>query len=235
MNNKLVSIHQPSYFLWLGLLDKIIKSDMYIYMDEVQLTDRAYQNRNLFLSINGVEKMLTINISKQGYREKKISQLQITNPNWYNEHYNFIKENYKKHPFYEEINPFISEFFEQNKNTISLSTVIYNSMILVFNLLDIKTEVMKMSEIKYDVLKTNSDLIKELVQCVGSTKYLSGTGGKNYMDLEDFKNSGIDVVFQEFSHPVYPQKNSETFVAGLSVLDVLFNCGIDKTRQLLNS
>ncbi|HEY3277770.1 MAG TPA: WbqC family protein, partial [Syntrophorhabdaceae bacterium] len=60
----ILSIHQPSYFPWLGLLDKIAKSDVYMVMDEVQLTDAAYQHRNIFLTADGKIKYLTIPFKK---------------------------------------------------------------------------------------------------------------------------------------------------------------------------
>jgi hypothetical protein len=52
------------------------------------------------------------------------------------------------------------------------------------------------------------------------------------MQLEKFAQAGIEVVWQEFVHPVYPQQFG-AFVPYLSSLDVLFNCGIAASRQLL--
>ena len=62
-----VCAHQPSYFPWLGLLDKIAKSDLYIFEDEVQMNVRAYQHRNIFLRNDGTVSYLTVNIHRKGY------------------------------------------------------------------------------------------------------------------------------------------------------------------------
>jgi hypothetical protein len=35
----------------------------------------------------------------------------------------------------------------------------------------------------------------------------------------------MGVVWQDFTHPVYPQCGTGPFIKGLSALDVLFNCG----------
>lgn len=78
----IVSIHQPSYFPWLGLLDKIEKSDLYIYFNSVQLTDNAYQNRNIFLSNQIKEHLLTIPISKKNYLTKTIDKLEVIDNRW---------------------------------------------------------------------------------------------------------------------------------------------------------
>lgn len=234
MIEKIISIHQPSYFPWLGLIDKINKSEKYIYMDEVQLSDSSFQNRNIFLTNDFKIKFLNVNISKK-FREKKISDLTISNPNWYIEHKNFLTENYRKHDYFGEIITRLNVFFEKNKQTDSLNTVLYNSMIWCFDILDIKTEVVRMSEMNYDRTKKASDLVKELVIASNYSTYLSGVGGKNYMNLSDFANSKIEVVFQEFKHPIYKQRNVAEFVQGLSVLDLLFNCGIDQSKEIIRN
>ncbi|GAX61037.1 WbqC-like family protein [Candidatus Scalindua japonica] len=44
------------------------------------------------------------------------------------------------------------------------------------------------------------------------------------MSLELFDKEGIEVIFQDFKHPVYNQLFA-TFELYLSTLDLLFNCG----------
>ena len=40
------------------------------------------------------------------------------------------------------------------------------------------------------------------------------------------------IVFQDFQHPVYKQCSSETFIPGVSVIDMLFNCGVKETKRI---
>jgi WbqC-like protein family len=35
----------------------------------------------------------------------------------------------------------------------------------------------------------------------------------------------MGTVWQDFAHPTYPQAGTAPFIKGLSVLDLLFNCG----------
>jgi len=35
----------------------------------------------------------------------------------------------------------------------------------------------------------------------------------------------VDLVYQRFRHPVYQQNSGRGFVPGLSIIDVLMNCG----------
>ena len=106
----ILSIHQPSYFPWLGLLDKVCKSDVFMVMDDVQLSDSLYQHRNLFVTADGVPKFLTIPLVKKGYRKKPFRDIEIASPDWRVQHLNFIWNTYRKHPFADEVMPRVESF-----------------------------------------------------------------------------------------------------------------------------
>src|SRR5262245_12377367 len=57
-----VSIHQPSYWPWLGQLAKIAKSDRYVFLDSVDAARDDFQYRNLFFC-NGQAKFLTLPVN----------------------------------------------------------------------------------------------------------------------------------------------------------------------------
>ena len=57
-----LSIHQPSYWPWLGLLSKIARSDHYIILDDVPANKASYQYRNQFFC-NGKEKIITLPVN----------------------------------------------------------------------------------------------------------------------------------------------------------------------------
>ena len=46
----------------------------------------------------------------------------------------------------------------------------------------------------------------------------------NYLKEDQFNAHNIEVKYQDFSHPVYPQLYGE-FVSALAAIDLLFNCG----------
>jgi len=218
------SIHQPSYFPWLGLLHKIIKSDQLIVLDKVQLSDSAYQNRNIFLAKNGVQKILTIPIERKDYLEKVISDLKVADAYWGKKHKNFIKENYSKHPYFDEVYPFLEPVL--NNNSLYLCDIVLQSMHVCLDMLDSKTEVLLQSDIKYNADAKKGDLVIELLRSVRADSYLSGHGAKAYQDEVDFTNSNIDLRYSNFKIMPYPQKGADAFVPGLSSLDLFFNIGL---------
>lgn len=231
----IVSAHQPSYFPWLGLLHKIKQSDLFILMDEVQLADRAYQHRNIFLTANGEEKYLTIPIKKKGYREKMLKDIELSEEeNWQDKHRQFLLFNYKKHPYHEEIMQSISFFFEKPYKT--LGEVLHDAVQISMDLFGIKTKIVLQSSLEYDRSQKKSDLILELIKSTKANMYLSGQGAKEYMVLDDYAANNIEVRFQDFVHPQYwqlQQKKGDEFKPGLASLDVLFNTGTDAASKLL--
>ena len=69
-----------------------------------------------------------------------------------------------------------------------------------------------------------SERLVKLCRYFGATKYVSGDAAKDYLDLALFTQHGIQVEWQQYVHPAYPQLHGE-FVPYLSALDLLFNCG----------
>ena len=77
-------------------------------------------------------------------------------------------------------------------------------------------------------------LLVDILQKVRADKYLSGVGAKAYFDPAPFAAAGIEVTWQDFKHPVYPQLYGD-FIPYLSSIDLLFNCGIKKSHEILRS
>ncbi len=72
----IVSIHQPAYLPWLGYLDRIARSDLFIFLDNVQFERNSFTNRNQIKTANGPV-WLTVPVLVQGHLTKKLTQIMI--------------------------------------------------------------------------------------------------------------------------------------------------------------
>lgn len=63
--------------------------------------------------------------------------------------------------------------------------------------MNITTPIVYSSDIRKHGAK--SDLILEIVQSLGGNVYLSGGGQNKYLNIESFKEAGIEVVFTDYS------------------------------------
>jgi len=57
---------------------------------------------------------------------------------------------------------------------------------------------------------------------------LSGPSAKNYIDPRLFEEEGIALEYKSYCYPEYPQ--IYLFEHGVSVLDLLFNCGPESRK-----
>ena len=78
-----------------------------------------------------------------------------------------------------------------------------------------------------------TDLLISMTRAVEGTAYLCGGGADGYQEDDKFAQVGLELIYQNFQHPIYPQINTSKFIPGLSIVDALMNCGIDGTCRLL--
>jgi hypothetical protein len=200
-------------------------------MDEVQLSDSAFQNRNIFLTPDRKVKYLTIGFIKKGYTFKRFCDLDFASPEkWQVQHANALVAYYGKHKFFSEIWERIESIF--TKKYSLLSEPIIDSMVTSLDMLNIKTKIIYQSEIKYDRNAKKNDLVLLLVKASGADVYLAGEGSRNYLQIPTFEQENISVKWNRFQHPQYPQKYGNTFQPGLSCLDLLFNMGIENSCEI---
>lgn len=226
-----VAIHQPHYFPWIGYFDKMAKCDAFILLDEVQLEKNSQMVRNRVLDQNGEIKYLTISGDTKGFLEKKYNELSSkNNDEWKSRQLNALKNYYREAPFFSETYELVDDFLKHNYGTICEWTCA--SINRIKEILDIKTDVIMQSSIDYKHGEKKSDLVLELCSSIDADVYLSGRGfSQQYLQRDDFLKKGIEIEFQNFEHPIYNQHSKE-FVPGLSILDMLFNCGINTTKDV---
>lgn len=225
-----VAIHQPHYFPWEGYISKMNDVDLFILMDEVQLTDSSPMYRHALLTSNGQRKYITIPFEKDNYKKKYYKDILInTQIDWQKRHTNFIKENYLKSQFYEEVVDLISNIFSKKYKYICDITI--DTIFLLREFFNIDTDILLQSGLDYSRESKKNELVLDLCIASGSNQYLSGQGAKDYMELKYFEENNIKVEFQDFKQTEYPQLNSESFIGGLSILDMLFSIGLQKTKE----
>jgi hypothetical protein len=226
----IVSIHQPSYWPWLGLLDKIAKSDVFILLDNIAANKDSYQYRNIFFC-NGKPKIITIPVNyKMGI---KINKMEFKNNIWPSEHLDKFKNYYLKATYFKDIFSIIEKlYFSSYKNKRPIDFII-DTMKMSFELLNINTEILLSSDLDGKGKKAN--LVLDLVKKAKGTIYLSGIGALNYFtkdDLKKIEEKEIRIQWQKFKHPKYRQSNKFPFVEGLACLDLFFFQGKEKSKKI---
>lgn len=229
MEDKIVVIHQPDFMPYLGFFDRLLKADIYVVFDNVQYvrSSRGWTSRDKIKTQNG-EKWISVSTQKAA-RDTAINQILLSKDSgWREDNLNLIHENYKKSPYYSEIMPYISELYSYQCERMMDFNL--QSIKMLMQLFDIHIDIVIASELN-PTGKSNT-LIIDIMKKLGCTKYLSGVGARDYYIPELYEEAGIEVIWQDFKHPVYKQQY-EGFIPYLSSIDMLFNCGIEESRRLL--
>lgn len=225
----ILTAHQPVYLPWLGLFHKIALSDTFCIFDDVQYLKKDWNNRNR-IKTNAGTLWLTVPVLTIGYMEKAIREIEINNTiDWRKKHWKTILLAYKKAPYFSKYADFFEDFYKREWDNL----VKLNDYILFYLLkeLGINVNIRRASEEKFEGAK--SDVVLDMCKKLKADIYMFGILGKGYADVEKFNQSGIEVYFQDYQHPEYPQQHGK-FVPYMSVVDLLFNCG-DSSLDILMS
>lgn len=229
----LVAIHQPNFLPWLGYFDRMVRADLFVLLDHVQFERRNYQNRAL-IRLEDESRWLTVPVVQLSQKEKIIDK-RVDNPAeesarwWGPNSFNTLRYAYRKAPHFDLYAPRLKEIFETRWEKL----VDLNIATLEFarEALGIRTPMIRSSTL--DVEGQRSGLLLDICRKVGASAFLGGMGGSRvYLEKEAFAAANMGVVWQDFRHPQYAQCGEAPFIPGLSVLDVLFNCG-PASRELV--
>ncbi|MBI2265193.1 MAG: WbqC family protein [Armatimonadetes bacterium] len=231
----IVSIHQPSFLPWLGYFHRIALSDLHIILDTVQFArgKDSFINRNKIRTPQGWM-WLTVPVSSPHIRppgggNPPISETRIANATpWAKKHRNALETSYRGAPFWDQYGHSLLALYETHWELLSPMNLAFTRWCL--DQLGIKTRIRLASELHSD--KQKSDLVLDLSRKVGATTYISGALGRRYLDEESFQKAGIRLLYQDYHHPVYPQR-FEPFVPYMSIVDLLMNCGPDSLTILM--
>ncbi|MDO8530238.1 MAG: WbqC family protein [bacterium] len=218
----IITIHQPEYLPWLGFFNRIDKADVFVILDNVQYQKNGFINRNRLKTAKG-EAWLTVPVNGE-QKSSSIDEVEIGGaPAWNAAHWDLIESSYGKAPYFKDY-AFLFEEAVLKRDFKLICELDYYFIKIVLDILGIKKEIVRASSL--NPAGTATDLIVDICKKLGGNIYLAGPGGKNYMELEKFEKERIGVIFDEFTHPQYPQLFPEKgFLPSLSIIDLLFNCG----------
>ncbi len=227
-NNKVVVGHQPQYFPYIGIFDKILKSDYFMLVDSTKFVKKVWHNRTIIKDKKNNVFYFTVPTINNGYQI--IKDVKISDHNWKKKHLKSIRLNYNFSKYFDELYPDIEKVLNNRSDFLIDYTI--PSMLLILKKVGFnENNIFKQSEAKISGEK--NQLIVNITKYFNSNSYLSGEGSKNYIDENFLKKKGIKHIFNKFVHPVYLQHGTK-FIQNLSVIDCIFNIGFNGLVKILN-
>jgi hypothetical protein len=226
---------QPTFNPWIGYFDLIDYVDKFVFLDTVQLTRRSWQVRNK-LKVNGKEHMFTLPIVKEKERDREIIHtVKLANPKENGKKiYALLQQSYKKSRYYDEVNAVIKDIVLYETELLSEYNI--NIIKTLASYLDIETEFVTLSQTDYQLQTSKGKLILDICDYMGTDKYISPLGSKEYLTKvqEQFFGKDIEIYYQYYNHPTYQQIGDE-FIPYLGIFDLLYNSGFKKSIEIIKS
>lgn len=216
----LVAIHQPEHLPWIGFFEKMLRADLFVLLDDVQFSKGDFQNRNRVKGAGGAQ-WLTVPVAHRF--PQRINEVLVTGNNWQAKHWKTLRSCYARAAHFETFSPLFEDFYRRSWRKLADLNVA--AIELIARSLGIEKKWVMASELKVSGQK--SELVLEICKTLGASGYYSGRTGSTYLNQDEFRRAGVEIIVQNFNHPVYEQlfMRERGFVPNLSALDLLFNCG----------
>lgn len=228
-----VAIHQPNYLPWLGYFSKIVNSDTFVLLDDVQYSKNSPAARNFIIGINTPKVLLSVSVKKSNGAFQNYNQLEIDySSKWNIKHLNKIKNSYCQtlyfDVYYSQISSILHTRFE---NLAQLNIALISWMLALINC---KTRILISSNLGLKVENGKNDRNLAICKLLDANEYLSGKGAMKYNDESAYIKENIKLTYHQFSHPIYKQNQTE-FQENLCFLDALFFLGEQELSNLFYS
>ena len=181
--------------------------------------------------INKQAAWITMPVVRNYHGLRNYNEMLINNQiQWRSKIIKTIQASYGRSPFYSNVHPWLYDLIENNTDLL----VEYNMRIIlcIMRKLGIPhSKIVFASSLSSKGKGT--ELLISLIKAVNGSNYLAGGGASGYQQDQMFGLEGIGLIFQNFQHPVYQQRNTKHFIPGLSIIDGLMNLGKDGVKIIM--
>jgi len=228
IDNKIIVAHQPQYFPYLELFNKILQSDSFVFLDDVKFKNSAWHARTIIKNHEDHIIQLTIPCSKKNGSSQNIKEIQISDDRWKRKHLKILETIYKNTENFNEIYQIVYEVISSNSKYLVDYTM--PSMIKFLEKFNYPSDKIFIQSEGKKIEGDKTDFLVNLTKRFNGDEYLSGQGGRNYIDEKKFLDNNIIHKFNNFKNPSYSQIGKE-FIDKLSIVDAAFNIGITDLKD----
>lgn len=193
---RVVAGHQPNFFPWFGYFEKMLKSDVFVFSDDVRFPSRNYVNR-VSIPVNGQTYQWTLPVLR-GSDDRILDKIFVKDEKTLLSILKTAKYNLGGFPHFSDIEYFLDFFAEAYKKFDSVADLNINIIQELARTLTIDTQTLRGVELGLECYRGTERLLKRM-QILGADVYLSGQGAHGYTDMELFKKSGCELTWIDYS------------------------------------
>ena len=193
---------QPTFAPWMGYFELMAKTDLFIFLDDVEYSHQSWQSRNWFCQ-NDKPVLFTVPVKKPKIRAR-ICDKTLSNPLFHQS--KFIKrlnQMYRSSINLERYSMVLKTYFDETFEDLASKNIYLLERLSE----DLGVSVQSIRASKIPVYGSKSDYINSLLEYVGAEEYLATEGSSKYM-----REYGLDKFVCKVEFFDYPlSKNSHNF------------------------
>lgn len=222
----ILASHQPDFLPYPGFFYKLLKSDVFVFSDDVQYSKSELHKYNFIKGANGRQRIAVPVSFDTG---DLICDVRIADDDrLIQKMIDTIVQAYSKAPYFDEVIDHLIPIIEGKGGRGYLASMNANLIKWIARNLGIKTPILWASQLHLSGHK--DDRIVALCNALGCNEYYSGTGAAAYHSRLTFAAAGIRLTYSDYKPILYPQQYGE-FEENLSMLDYIFNCGFELPKE----
>ncbi|MEE9383110.1 MAG: WbqC family protein [Nannocystaceae bacterium] len=220
-----VAITQPNYLPWSGYFELLDSVDMWVSLDNVQLSRRSFVVRNCVKGPDDQVKWLTASVRKHP-RSAQINEVLLSDNSWWLGHSNRLRAYYRDARYSAEYIDYFCDLIRPRSDENMLAA--YNQRVVkgLAEVLGIRYDILRSSDLRPRLVGSAQSKMLTLCRELGVTELRNFQMGidRGLYDPAAFSAAGISLIRQQYSPQRYAQ-HGQTMIANLSVVDLLLHTG----------
>jgi WbqC-like protein len=228
-----IYIEQPAFLPWLGFCEALIRCDVVALLDDVQFTQRGWQNRNRIKTPNGVQWLtVPVTASLRTYvRDVRVSRdfdgRRICGR---------LHHAYARASHHDEVLAAIDHTLSKRHDwLVDLNHELLEVIRAAFGS---KAMIIRTSELARRESRDKVERISNICHALDDCDLWAGMGTSGYVTAAQLAALGVSVTWNKFAgrHPTYAQVwPRQGFIPGLSVVDAACSLGFAGTAAMLRA
>ncbi len=219
--------HAPLYFPNVIFWSKLASVETFVLADDLQFSTHGDGNRMRLKTNEGIV-WLTVPVLTKGRAGQSFREVRIDNVlGWRTKHWKTLRCHYGRAPYFDMYADRIERLLAREWHyLVDLNLA---AIELVQQALRLNCRMHRSTA--WEINAKGSERIIALAQRLGCGRYLTERANQKFLSEEKFAEAGVSVEYVEYAPQPHHQQY-EGFVAGLSVLDLLFNEGEEAGQYL---
>jgi len=217
---------------WLRYVEKVLRADVFVVLDDVQFNKSGWQNRN---KVKGPRGWYYLTVPVRQRLGQRLDEVEIDHArDWRKKHVSSLKASYGRAPHYARVFPRIEAVYAA-EDWRFLNDFNWALLTVILELVGLAKPVLRSSALGLEGEAT--DRLIDLCRKLGADTYLSGAyAATQYLDVASLAAAGVEVGFQSWTAPTYDQVHPAAgFVPDLAVIDLLMATGSEARDMLLSA